>query len=109
MTSARTIANHDAAGEKPLDASHSHTIHPAGYSTTTSKDLALTIVSDHAEDIDPLLEARVVRKIDWFLIPAMIVGMLKPATLKPSAAYTRQVMALSITIKPFLAQLCSSG
>lgn len=37
-------------------------------------DVALAIVGLHAQPIDPLVEARVVRKIDFFLIPAMIVG-----------------------------------
>lgn len=37
-------------------------------------DVALAIVGLHAQPIDPLVEARVVRKIDLFLIPAMIVG-----------------------------------
>lgn len=40
------------------------------------KDVALAIVGDHAQDIDPAVEARVVRKIDLFLIPAMIIGKL---------------------------------
>lgn len=37
-------------------------------------DVALAIVGLHAQPIDPVVEARVVRKIDYFLIPAMIVG-----------------------------------
>lgn len=37
-------------------------------------DVALAIVGLNAQPIDPLVEARVVRKIDYFLIPAMIVG-----------------------------------
>jgi hypothetical protein len=45
-------------------------------STTASleKDLATTLVGQHATPIDPELERRVVRRIDWFLMPAMIVG-----------------------------------
>lgn len=38
------------------------------------KDIATTIVGEHRQHIDPAVEARVVRKIDRFLIPAMIVG-----------------------------------
>jgi hypothetical protein len=51
-------------------------------STTASleKDLATTLVGQHATPIDPDLERRVVRRIDWFLMPAMIVG----ASLIPS-------------------------
>ncbi|KAF2430145.1 allantoate transport protein [Tothia fuscella] len=38
------------------------------------KDVAIGLVGEHAREIDPEVEARVLRKIDWFLIPAMIVG-----------------------------------
>jgi hypothetical protein len=44
-------------------------------SISLEKDVALGLVGEHAREIDPAVEARVVRKIDWFLIPAMIVGM----------------------------------
>jgi MFS family permease len=38
------------------------------------QDVAMAIVGEHAHAIDPLIEARVIRKIDRFMIPAMIVG-----------------------------------
>ena len=38
------------------------------------KDLAATIVPEHAQDIHPADERRVVRKIDLFLIPWMWIG-----------------------------------
>lgn len=38
------------------------------------QDVAIAIVGEHRHAIDPAMEARVVRKIDWFLVPAMIVG-----------------------------------
>lgn len=38
------------------------------------KDVAIAIVGEHRHAIDPAVEARVVRKIDLFLIPAMVVG-----------------------------------
>jgi hypothetical protein len=38
------------------------------------KDVAIGLVGEHAREIDPAVEAKVLRKIDWFLIPAMIVG-----------------------------------
>ena len=38
------------------------------------QDIAIAIVGEHRQDIDPELEARVVRKIDLFLIPTMIFG-----------------------------------
>lgn len=51
--------------------------HDAGYQSSTSfddQDIAKKLVGDFAVAIDPALERRVVRKIDRFLIPAMIVG-----------------------------------
>lgn len=41
----------------------------------SDKDVALALVGDHAQHIDQAVEARVVRKIDFFLIPAMIIGI----------------------------------
>jgi hypothetical protein len=38
------------------------------------QDVAIAIVGDHRHAIDPAMEARVVRKIDLFLIPAMSIG-----------------------------------
>jgi hypothetical protein len=38
------------------------------------KDIALSIVGGHRHAIDAAVEARVVRKIDLFLVPAMFVG-----------------------------------
>jgi hypothetical protein len=38
------------------------------------QDIAIAIVGEHNHAIDPAVEARVVRKIDWFLVPAMIIG-----------------------------------
>lgn len=48
---------------------------PEGYDAL-ERDVAFTLVGEHAQAIDPVVEARVVRKIDMFLIPAMIIGML---------------------------------
>lgn len=44
-------------------------------SASTDKDVAIALVGEHAQAIDPAIEARVLRKIDVFLMPAMIVGM----------------------------------
>ncbi|KAE8446767.1 hypothetical protein EG329_011672 [Mollisiaceae sp. DMI_Dod_QoI] len=38
------------------------------------KDIAIGVVGEHRHAIDPAVEARVVRKIDLFLIPTMILG-----------------------------------
>jgi hypothetical protein len=50
-------------------------------SLALEKDVAIGLVGEHAREIDAAVEARVLRKIDWFLIPAMVVGMLCCATL----------------------------
>lgn len=38
------------------------------------KDIAATIVSEHAQSVDPQVERRVLRKIDLLLIPWMWIG-----------------------------------
>ncbi|KAF4535608.1 Allantoate transport protein [Lasiodiplodia theobromae] len=38
------------------------------------KDVGLTVVGERAQEYDPRVEARVLRKIDWFLMPTMIIG-----------------------------------
>ncbi|KAH8668404.1 major facilitator superfamily domain-containing protein [Xylariales sp. PMI_506] len=38
------------------------------------KDVAIAMVGEEGHTIDPQVAARAVRKIDWFLIPAMTVG-----------------------------------
>lgn len=56
-----------------------------GYNTSEvslEKDVAIGLVGEHAREIDPEVKARVLRKIDWFLIPAMIVGSY-PHNLQP--------------------------
>lgn len=41
----------------------------------SDKDAAWTVVSDVAREIDPSVERRVLRKIDIFFMPAMVIGM----------------------------------
>jgi hypothetical protein len=38
------------------------------------KDIAIAFVGEHRHHLDPAIEARVVRKIDLFLVPAMTIG-----------------------------------
>lgn len=38
------------------------------------KDVAVQVTGDIPEYVDPLVTARAIRKIDIFLIPAMIIG-----------------------------------
>lgn len=41
---------------------------------SSEKDAALAVVSDVAQEIDPVVEKRVLRKIDLYLMPAMLIG-----------------------------------
>ncbi|KAI9746315.1 MAG: hypothetical protein M1818_000026 [Claussenomyces sp. TS43310] len=64
----------DAAA--PLEASdpaNSNGIEDAG-SEISDQDIAMAVVGEHAHEIDPVMEARVIRKLDRFLIPAMTIG-----------------------------------
>lgn len=42
----------------------------------SKKDAALAVVSEVAQEIDPVVEKRVIRKIDLYLMPAMLIGLL---------------------------------
>ncbi|KAL7655581.1 hypothetical protein ACMYSQ_007522 [Aspergillus niger] len=46
----------------------------ASATAPTDKDAAWAIVSEEAGEIDPAVEKRVVRKIDGFFMPAMLIG-----------------------------------
>jgi hypothetical protein len=63
--------------EKAAQIASPHDAHHRDLESSTSldKDEAIHLVGEHAREIDPVVEARVLRKIDLFLIPAMIVGM----------------------------------
>lgn len=43
--------------------------------STSAKDVAIQMVGEKSHAIDPAVAARAVRKIDWFLIPAMTIGV----------------------------------
>lgn len=47
---------------------------PATQVKNEDRDIAIDLVGESRQEIDPVVEARVVRKIDFFLVPAMIVG-----------------------------------
>jgi hypothetical protein len=47
---------------------------PSTPSLALEKDVAVALVGENAREIDAHVEARVLSKIDWFLIPAMVVG-----------------------------------
>lgn len=41
----------------------------------SDQDIALEVVGEHSQGpLDPVAEARVVRKIDWWMIPIMTIG-----------------------------------
>ncbi|KAJ5110253.1 hypothetical protein N7532_002898 [Penicillium argentinense] len=40
----------------------------------TEKDAALAVVGDVAQELDPMVAKRVLRKIDWYFMPAMLIG-----------------------------------
>ncbi|KAI9933766.1 hypothetical protein ASPWEDRAFT_106227 [Aspergillus wentii DTO 134E9] len=42
--------------------------------SSPEKDAALAVVSDVAQAVDPAVERRVLRKIDYFFMPAMLIG-----------------------------------
>lgn len=50
------------------------TQHTDSEAAVGNKDEAIGIVGEEQHSIDPVVAARAVRKIDLFLIPAMIVG-----------------------------------
>lgn len=47
---------------------------PAGAEQLGDKDVAIAMVGEEGHVVDPIVVQRAVRKIDWFLIPAMTVG-----------------------------------
>lgn len=57
-------------------AAHGSPLEPESGASSISldKDVAIKLVGEHGQEIDPELEKRVLRKIDLFLIHAMIVG-----------------------------------
>jgi hypothetical protein len=75
MLSLRSAFTSHASEDKEANPSSYGGTETGVSSDDSSKDVALMVVGDRAQDIDPVIEARVVRKIDWFLIPAMIVGV----------------------------------
>lgn len=58
----------------------------------SAKDEAMAMVGEEEHNLDPAVVARAVRKIDWFLIPAMIFGcktLPPPSTPLPSPLQVR--------------------
>lgn len=106
-----TIAG-PAAVAGPLDAGAGAGVEapaPAGgHPPRAGDDDALAMVGTHTQDFDPAVAARAVRKIDWFLIPAMIFGC---SYFIPSALshLTSQQTDSCTTTKPSSAQQSSSA
>lgn len=57
----------------PADAQDIPTNLGGGHARSEDQDVAIIMVGETRQQIDPAAEARVVRKIDLVLIPAMIV------------------------------------
>jgi hypothetical protein len=51
-------------------------------------DIAIGLVGSQAQEIDPAMEAKVLLKIDWFLIPTMIVGKYMWITIHTFPSHT---------------------
>ena len=49
--------------------------------SSRDNDVAIAMVGEQSNTIDPAIAARAVRKTDWFLIPAMIIGCMYPFVL----------------------------
>jgi hypothetical protein len=79
------------------------------------KDVALAFVGEHAQHIDPEVEKRVIRKIDLFLIPAMIIGTHRLQRIANERGFNvltmnlSQAMDWSIMTKLFSAPLSYSA
>lgn len=57
----------------------------------TEKDAALAVVSDVAQEIDPIVAKRVLRKIDFYFMPAMLIGK-SSAFAPPDAFWTHSYL-----------------
>jgi hypothetical protein len=53
-----------------------HDSPPVGNHDGVGQDIAIAMVGEQQHSIDPVIAARAIRKIDWFLIPAMIFGCM---------------------------------
>ena len=69
------IMNRDLEAAPPAPGSHEN-----DERGTSAKDEAIAMVGEQEHAVDPAVVARAVRKIDWFLIPAMIFGCKPPHT-----------------------------
>jgi hypothetical protein len=82
--------------------------------SVTAKDEAIAMVGEQGHIVDPAVVARAVRKIDWFLIPAMIFGCknrpsTSPTHTNPHPTNLPPQTASSTTTKPSSARPCSSA
>lgn len=64
----------------------------------------MDLVGEEARSIDPSVEKRVLRKIDLFLMPAMVIGELAKIIFNTTLQVTNtgmQAMVWSTTTRPF--------
>lgn len=70
----------------------------AAVESNTSKEIVsiaaptMELVGEEARSIDPNVEKRVLRKIDLFLMPAMVTGQLSDFVLDTSRTLTYHIM-----------------
>jgi hypothetical protein len=57
----------------PITPESKHDVEAVG-TPNWDQDVAMAVVGEHALAIDPVVEAQVIKKIDRFMIPAMIIG-----------------------------------
>lgn len=70
MSSPRMPQTEKAWGQPP----EPNNVEDETTSLSTDDDLAAAIVPEHAQQLDPFIERRVLRKIDLYLIPFMWIG-----------------------------------
>lgn len=73
-------------------------------------NVGLDVVGDEAQPVDPEVARRVLRKIDWFLMPAMVIGITtNPNSYESLINSHAQATELCTMTRPFLeAQLFSA-
>jgi hypothetical protein len=49
----------------------------------SAKDEAMAMVGEQQHELDPEVVARVIKKIDWYMIPAMVFGCKLPTLFTP--------------------------
>lgn len=59
---------------EPQEANADNVVQSIGAEAVGDRDVAVAMVGEEGHAVDPVVVRRAIRKIDWFLIPAMTVG-----------------------------------